>query len=324
MLTRAMDIAELTGGSAAIARIRASFEQLAAGRGPILLVGEAGTGKEEVARALHRHVGGTLQTFVVADISETPPAEIEALLFGEAAAFSRASAGTVYFDEVGILIPTLQAKLLRVLQAGEFYPPGKDQPVKTGARVIAASTQDLRARVDAGLFNAKLLGLLSQHSFTLPPLRHRKEDIPTLVQQYLTLEANELSIIPKSMSKEALEKLEGLSWPGNLPQLESVCRRTTAFTGGRQIGVADLPEDLWQKPRKRSDKWSDSLGAWARAALAQGDSGLLGVVIPKVEKILILAALEKTGGQRQEAARLLGWGRNTLTRKIKDLGVDAD
>lgn len=321
MLSRVPDIPELAGSSAAISRIRENFEQLAADRGPLLLSGERGTGKEEIARALHRHVGGTLRTFVVADVSETPPTETEALLFGDVAAFSRANAGTVYIDEVGTLIPTLQSKLLRVLQEGEFYPPGADQPVKTGARVIAASTQDLRARSRAGLFNAGLLEALSKQAFVLPALRNRREDMPALIQHYLTLEANELSTISKSMSAQAADKLATLEWPGNLPQLESVCRRTTAFTDHRVIDVEDLPDELWQKPRKRDEEWSSLLAKWAGDALEQGETGLLSAVVPEVEKILIAAALEQTGGQKQEAARLLGWGRNTLTRKIKDLGI---
>ena len=324
MLSRVPDIPELAGNSPAVARIRANFEQLAADRSPLLLSGERGTGKEEIARALHRHVGGTLRTFVVADVSETPPADIEALLFGELAAFSRANAGTVYIDEVGTLIPTLQSKLLRVLQEGKFYPPGVDKPVKTGARVVAASTQDLRARAKAGLFNSGLLEELSKQSFVLPALRNRREDLPALIKHYLMLEANELSTMSKSISAAAVEKLALLDWPGNLPQLESVCRRTTAFTDHRVIEVDDLPDELWHKPRKREEEWSNSLAKWASAALEQGESGLLSAVVPQVEKILILAALEQTGGQKQEAARLLGWGRNTLTRKIKDLGIDAE
>ncbi len=324
MLSRAVNIPELLGSSPPVVRIRESFEQLAGGRTPILLVGEQGTGKEETARALHRHAGGTLRAFVVADVSETAPAEIEGLLFGESAAFMRANAGTVYFDEIGVLIPALQAKLLRVLQEGEFYPVGHNKPVKTGARIMAATTQDLKTRASAGLFNQRLLEALSANRMILPPLRHRRSDIPGLIKHYLALEAKELSIMAKSMTEAAVQKLVELDWPGNLPQLESVCRRTTAFTDGRLIDVDDLPDDLWSKPQKRSDGWSGALDKWARRALDEGQVGILDIAVPELERVMIRAALDKSGGQRQEAARLLGWGRNTLTRKIKDLEIDAD
>lgn len=323
-MSRAIDIPELCGSSHAIQKIRDSFEVLSAARSPVLLIGESGTGREEVARALHRHSGGTLRGFVVADVSDVPSADTEALLFGDGAAFKRANAGTVYFDEVGVLAPALQARLLRVLQDGEFCPLGEDTPVKTGARIMAATTQDLRARAQAGLFNTSLLKALASNELRLPPLRHRRDDLPELIRHYLQLEASELSIIAKTMSKEAIDKLAALDWPGNLPQLESVCRRTTAFTTGRRIDVEDLPDELGRKPKKRSDGWIDALDAWARTALDQGEVGLLNLIVPQIERTLIAAALEKSGGQRQEAARLLGWGRNTLTRKIKDLDIDSD
>lgn len=324
MLTRAMDAPQLAGKSPAIKHIRDNFERLSASRAPLLLVGEPGTGKEETARALHRHAGGLLSGFVVASLSEAAPGELEEELFAPDGAFMRANEGTVYFDEIEYLTPALQARLLRLLHEGEFCPAGHNRPVKTGARVIAATSAGLGERAAAGLFNQRLADELGEHRIALPPLRERREDLPALVRSYLAQEAAELSIMAKNISPAALRRLARLDWPGNLPQLESVCRRATAFTAGRLIDIDDLPEDLWRTPHKPTENWSAALDEWARAALDEGATGLLDTVLPQVERTLICAALEKTGGQRQEAARLLGWGRNTLTRKIKDLEIDPD
>ena len=324
MLTRAMDIPELRGRAPALLAIRESFETLSRARGPVLIRGERGTGKEEVARALHRHNGGTLQAFVVADVAALGAGEMESALFGSAAAFAQADKGTVYFDEIGSLPPALQASVLRVIKSGEFRTPGRKASVKTGARIMAGTTQDLAARARAGLFLPALLAEFSKYALRLPPLRERRADIPALVDYYLMLEANELSIVSKTVSDAALARLCSLAWPGNLPQLESVCRRITAFATAREIDVADLPEDLSEQPDRASESWSGPLQAWAHDALATGKVGLLNTVTAEVERVLIGVALEKAGGQRQEAARLLGWGRNTLTRKIRDLEIDAD
>lgn len=324
MLTRATDIPELRGSTPTLAGIRDNFDSLAKSRAPVLICGERGTGKEEVARALHRHNGGTLRAFVVAEAGEPAAGGLEDRLFGDAAAFARASKGTVFFDEIGNLSPALQTAVLRVLQSGAFSASGRKTPIKTGARIMAATTQDLHARARAGLFSTALLARFSEHTLRLPPLRERRSDIPELVAYYLMLEANELSIVSKTVNAAALEKLCAMAWPGNLPQLESVCRRITAFATAREIDVADLPGELAGQPGRATEAWGGPLKAWAHDALATGQTGLLNTVTAEVERILIRVALDKTGGQRQEAARLLGWGRNTLTRKIRDLQLDAD
>ncbi len=321
MLTRAMDIPALSGNAPSLLSIRSTFESLAQSRAPVLIRGERGTGKEEVARALHRHNGGTLRAFVVAAEDNGGEAP-EARLFGERAAFARANKGTVYFDEISRLTPALQASVLRVIKRGEYLAPGGSRPVKTGARIMAGATQDLEALARDGLFLPALLAEFRQHSLQLPPLRERRADIPGLIEHYLKLEANELSMVAKTLSAAALEELCSLAWPGNLPQLEGVCRRITAFATGREIGVEDLPGNLAQQPGKTTDSWGGPLQAWAHDALAAGQVGLLNTVTAEVERILIRVALDKAGGQRQEAARLLGWGRNTLTRKIRDLEID--
>lgn len=323
MLTRTVDAPHLAGSSAAIRRIRDDFERLAASADPVLLTGEPGAGKEETARALHRQAGGALRGFVIASASEHSPAELEQKLFAEDGALMRAHEGTVYFDEVEQLSPALQARLLRFLHEGEFCPIGHNRPITSGARIMAGSSENLADRAAAGLFNQRLLDALGELRLRLPALRERREDIPELVNGFLAREAAKLSTMAKRISDAAVARLSGLDWPGNIPQLESVCRRATAFTEGRIIEADDLPEDLWRTPHAQDESWSGALDQWARAALSDGATGLLETVIPRVERTLIYAALEKTGGQRQEAARLLGWGRNTLTRKIRDLEIDA-
>jgi two-component system, NtrC family, nitrogen regulation response regulator GlnG len=216
---------------------------------------------------------------------------------------------------------SLQTRLLRVLAEGEFYRVGGQTPIRVDVRVIAATHQNLKDRVQRGLFRDDLYHRLNVIRMELPPLRARVEDIPDLLQHYLLIAARELGVEPKSLAPDTLARLSAHSWPGNVRELVNLCRRLSVLAPGSEVHLQDLPPDLAaEEPAARSD-WSSALGTWAEAQLAAGGTALLDVALPQFERTLIRAALARTQGHRQEAAKLLGWGRNTLTRKLKDLAL---
>ena len=221
--------------------------------------------------------------------------------------------------------PELQTRLLRVLAEGEFYRVGGQTPVKVDVRVIAATHQDLEARVKQGLFREDLLHRLNVIRIEAPPLRQRREDIPELLRHYLDAAAVELGVAPKVPNEDALAALVAFEWPGNVRQLINACRRLTVLAAGREIGRQDIPADLGGDKASGglSAEWTHALASWAQARLANGGIPLLGDALPEFERTLIREALKAASGGRQEAARLLGWGRNTLTRKLKELDLDS-
>jgi two-component system nitrogen regulation response regulator GlnG len=220
--------------------------------------------------------------------------------------------------------PQLQTRLLRVLAEGEFYRVGGQLPVKVDVRVIAATHQDLEARVKEGLFREDLLHRLNVIRIEVPPLRNRREDIPELLQHYLDVAAMELGVAPKVLDEEALAALNAFDWPGNVRQLVNACRRLTVLAAGREIARADIPADLGGAAAAGASSldWSNALASWAQARLSVGGPPLLEDAMPEFERTLIREALKAARGGRQDAAKLLGWGRNTLTRKLKELGMD--
>jgi two-component system nitrogen regulation response regulator GlnG len=219
--------------------------------------------------------------------------------------------------------PALQTRLLRVLAEGEFYRVGGQLPVRVDVRVIAATHQDLEARVAAGQFREDLLHRLNVIRIDVPPLRQRRDDIPELLRHYLDVAALELGVAPKSLTEEAQAALVAFHWPGNVRQLVNGCRRLTVVAAGREIARADIPADLGGGGAASvAADWAQALAGWAQGRLAAGDSRLLDEATPEFERTLIREALRSARGGRQEAARLLGWGRNTLTRKLKELGMD--
>ena len=220
--------------------------------------------------------------------------------------------------------PALQTRLLRVLAEGEFYRVGGQLPVRIDVRVIAATHQDLEARVQSGLFREDLLHRLNVIRIGVPPLRQRREDIPELLQYYLDIAAIELGVAPKVLTDEAQALLTSFGWPGNVRQLVNACRRLTVLAAGREITRTDIPADLGgvRAAETAGPGWSEALAGWAMSRLAAGGTPLLDDALPAFERTLIREALKAASGGRQEAARLLGWGRNTLTRKLKDLGMD--
>jgi two-component system nitrogen regulation response regulator GlnG len=218
----------------------------------------------------------------------------------------------------------LQTRLLRVLAEGEFYRVGGQTPIKVDVRVIAATHQDLEARVASGAFREDLLHRLNVIRIEIPPLRARREDIPDLLHHYLGVAARELGVEPKTLTAAAEQLLVASDWPGNVRQLVNACRRLTVLAPGREIKVADVPADLGGTPAQiaASSDWTQMLAHWAEQALQGGSSRLLDEALPELERTLIRAALTRADGRRQDAAKLLGWGRNTLTRKMRELDLE--
>ncbi len=303
-----------------------------------LITGESGTGKELVARALHRHSPRASGPFVALNTAAIPAELLESELFGhEKGAFTGAEAqrrgrfeqadgGTLFLDEIGDMSPALQTRLLRVLAEGEFYRVGGGVPVRVDVRVIAATHQDLDARVRADLFREDLLHRLNVIRIRVPALRERREDIPDLLAHYLGAAASELGVDPKQLAPEAEQRLVALDWPGNVRQLVNATRRLTVTAPGSEIRAEDLPPDLGGAGAADAgqDAWSRELSAWAARHMAAGGGPLLQAAVPELERALLRAALAQAGGRRLEAARLLGWGRNTLTRKIRELEPEDD
>jgi len=330
-------IPEMLGHAPSMQEVFRAIGRLSRSSMTVLITGESGTGKELVARALHRHSPRAAKPFIALNTSAFTADLLESELFGhEKGAFTGASelrrgrfeqadGGTLFLDEIGDMSPQLQTRLLRVLAEGEFYRVGGQLPVKVDVRVIAATHQNLEARVKEGLFRDDLLHRLNVIRIEVPPLRQRREDIPELLQHYLDVAAIELGVAPKVLTDEALAVLLAFEWPGNVRQLVNACRRLTVLAAGREITRSDIPADLGGGAATggpTASGWPQVLASWAQARLATGGAPLLEDAMPEFERTLIREALKAARGGRQEAARLLGWGRNTLTRKLKELGLE--
>jgi len=332
------NIPELLGQASAMQQVFRAIGRLSRSSMTVLITGESGTGKELVARALHRHSPRAAKAFVALNTAAFTADLLESELFGhEKGAFTGADAlrrgrfeqadgGTLFLDEIGDMSPALQTRLLRVLAEGEFYRVGGQTPVRVNVRVIAATHQDLEARVGSGHFRQDLLHRLNVIRIEIPPLRERREDIPELLRHYLGVAARELGAMPKILTSAAEASLVAFDWPGNVRQLVNACRRLTVTAPGREIRREDIPADPGGTATGQPDSqdWAAKLKVWAEHELASGSLRLLDQVLPEVERIMISAALRQTGGLRKEAAKRLGCGRNTLTRKMKELGMDKD
>jgi len=334
--TEARRIPEMLGQAPAMQEVFRAIGRLSRSSMTVLITGESGTGKELVARALHRHSPRANKAFIALNTSAFTADLLESELFGHEKGsftgadsqrrgrFEQADGGTLFLDEIGDMSPQLQTRLLRVLAEGEFYRVGGQVPVRVDARVIAATHQDLEGRVKQSLFREDLLHRLNVIRIEVPPLRQRREDIPELLMHYLTEAAVELGVESKVLTPEAAAALSNFDWPGNVRQVVNACRRLTVTAPGREIKAEDIPSDLGgvPGPAKLQDEWTRQLTNWAEKRLAAGETPLLDDAMPEFERTLIRAALRKAEGGRQEAAKLLGWGRNTLTRKLKELAMD--
>ena len=301
----------------------------------VLITGESGTGKELVARALHDNSPRAAALFIALNTSAIAAELLESELFGhEKGAFTgaterrigrfeQANGGTLFLDEIGDMSLALQTRLLRVLAESEFFRVGGQTPIRVDVRVIAATHQDLSQAVAAGRFREDLYHRLNVMRIEVPPLRQRREDIRELTRFYLEQAANELGVAPKTLSPEAAEVLLKYDWPGNVRELVNVCRRLTVTAAGREIAVQDLPHELGGIGSQATADWTMGLAQWAEGQLAvTAAAPLLDEALPAFERTLIVTALRRARGKRLEAAKLLGWGRNTLTRKIKELGLE--
>jgi len=330
------DTPEIVGKAAAMQEVFRAIGRLSNSNATVLINGESGTGKELVALALHRHSSRADKPFVALNMAAIPRDLLESELFGHergaftgaqnrrAGRFEQHDGGTLMLDEIGDMPAELQTRLLRVLADGEFYPVGAHTPKKVDVRIIAATHQNLEQRVRDGRFREDLFHRLNVIRIQIPSLRERREDVPLLMAHFLKQAARELEVEPKTLTDETAAMLMQLDWPGNVRQLENLCRWLTVMAPGREIRLEDLPNDLHEPAMGRvsaDTDWQALLRQWAQQQLAGGSAPLLEEALPAFESTLINAALQHTGGRRQEAARLLGWGRNTLTRKLKELAL---
>ena len=329
---------EIIGEAPAMQEVFRAIGRLSHSNITVLINGESGTGKELVAHALHRHSPRAASPFIALNMAAIPKDLMESELFGhEKGAFTgaanlrrgrfeQADGGTLFLDEIGDMPADTQTRLLRVLADGEFYRVGGHTPVKVDVRIIAATHQNLETLVQAGKFREDLFHRLNVIRIHIPRLSDRREDIPTLARHFLSRAALELAVEPKLLKSETEEYLKNLPWPGNVRQLENTCRWITVMASGREVHISDLPPELLSLPQDSAPvtNWEQALRQWADQALARGQSNLLDSAVPAFERIMIETALKHTAGRRRDAAVLLGWGRNTLTRKIKELGMMLD
>ena len=315
-LTESQPKAEIIGEASAMQEVFRAIGKLSLSNSTVLLVGQSGTGKELVAKALFQHSPRKEKPFIALNMADIPKELLEAELFGhERGAFTgadkkrigrfeQANGGTLFLDEIADMPLETQTRLLRVLSNGEFYRVGGREPVKVDVRIIAATHQSLETRVEEGTFREE-----------------RREDIGSLSKHFLKQSAEELGEEIKYLSQEVEDYFLRLSWPGNVRQLENTCRWLTVMTPSREIRLEDLPNDLKKDSTGSKNEWTDTLKTWAEDSFTKGEVGLLNLAMPEFEKAMIEVALSKSMGKKNEAAKLLGWGRNTITRKIKELGI---
>ncbi|WJG08925.1 nitrogen regulation protein NR(I) [Aliiglaciecola sp. LCG003] len=329
---------EIIGEAPAMQEVFRAIGRLSRSSISVLINGQSGTGKELVAQALHRHSPRKNQTFIALNMAAIPADLIESELFGhEKGAFTGAQAarqgrfeqadgGTLFLDEIGDMPLDVQTRLLRVLADGQFYRVGGHNPVKVDVRIIAATHQNLEQRVAEGKFREDLYHRLNVIKIHIPQLSERREDIPILARHFLQRAAKELDVEAKSLSKEAASILMHLPWHGNVRQLENMCRWLTVMASGQEVLVDDLPPEINALPTTAQSinaegDWQTLLATWADKQLMLGRSNILEQATHDFEKIMLERALQYTNGHKQEAAKKLGWGRNTLTRKLKELDM---
>ncbi|KZN32040.1 nitrogen regulation protein NR(I) [Pseudoalteromonas luteoviolacea] len=325
---------DIIGEAPAMQEVFRAIGKLSASSMSVLINGESGTGKELVAGALHNHSPRKDNTFIALNMAAIPKDLVESELFGhEKGAFTgadsvrrgrfeQANGGTLFLDEIGDMPLDVQTRLLRVLADGEFYRVGGHQSIKVDVRILAATHQDLEQLVREGKFREDLFHRLNVVRLRIPPLRERSVDIAKLAQYFLAKSAKELKVPSKVLTEAALTQLCAFGWPGNVRQLENTCRWLTVMAPGDMVGPQDLPPELSQ-PSEIADTatghdWLDAFQQWLDQQLRQGEEHIWPQVQAQLETRLIKSALAACHGHKQDAALKIGWGRNTLTRKLKE------
>lgn len=326
---------EILGQAPAMQEVFRAIGRLSQSNATVLITGESGSGKELVAKALHRHSARAQKPFVAINTAAMPKDLLESELFGHERGsftgaqaqrrgrFEQAEGGTLFLDEIGDMPADLQTRLLRVLSDGSFYRVGGHQQIRTNVRVIAATHQNLDAHVREGSFREDLYHRLNVIRIRLPALRERREDIPLLARHFLAFSAAQLGVDPKRLSAEVTDHIARLDFPGNVRQLENLCHWLTVMAPGQVIEEGDLPAEFRENaPNAATSDWISALEHEVERRLGRGETGILDTLGAQFEKSLIVKTLERTGGRRIEAATLLGMGRNTITRKIQELGIE--
>lgn len=326
---------EIIGEAPAMQEVFRAIGRLSQSNISVLINGESGTGKELVAHALHNHSPRSDKPFIPLNVAAIPKELIESELFGHekgaftgatsqrTGRFEQANGGTLFLDEIGDMPADTQTRLLRVLSDGEFYRVGGHTSIKVDVRIIAATHQDLEGLVEKHEFREDLFHRLNVIRIHIPKLSDRAEDIPRLANHFLSIASKELDVEPKILRPETEKYLTGLGWPGNVRQLENFCRWITVMASSREVHIDDLPPEFsaQETAGSASQNWTLGLQDWADKQLSLGNTGILNQATPMFERTMIDIALKHTAGRRRDAANLLGWGRNTLTRKIKELGA---
>ena len=330
------DLPEIIGQAKSMQDVFRAIGRLSQSNAMVLLNGESGSGKELVAKAIHKNSHRKSNTFIAINTAAIPNDLLEAELFGfEKGAFTgansqrkgkfeQANQGTLFLDEIGDMPIDLQTRLLRILSEGQFYRVGGQDLITVDVRVIAATHQDLEVLVKSGEFREDLFHRLNVIRIKVPPLRERVEDIPLLSQYFLSKSAKQLNVKLKSLSPEVIEYFKNLFWQGNVRQLENICHWLTVMAPGNIINVSDLPAELNSEPvsaGESSSNWQENLGREVTKILLTGEVDIFKDYTNLFEKELIIQALKYTKGRKVEAAKLLGIGRNTITRKIKELEI---
>ena len=328
-----LDKGKIIGKSPAMQDLFNSIGKLSHSDSTVLLVGESGTGKELVARAIYEHSERADKKLISLNMADIPIELLESELFGyekgaftgaekkKIGRFEQAHKATLFLDEIGDMPYETQTRILRVLSSGEFYRIGGSEPITVDVRIIAATNQNLNEKVKTGAFREDLFHRLNVIRIPMPALRERKEDIPLLAAYFFDKFSKETKSETKILTDEVVDLFSNLIWPGNVLQLQNLCHSLTVLSSAQEITISDLPNDLLIQKKGPELTWNDLLEIWATERLSNGDDHILNSTITVFEKTMIKVAMKDTKGKKSEAANLLGWGRNTLARKMNELDL---